>query len=100
MQTSHGVLVLPETTKRPAVAGQGESVMTQDPNDLRRQVHAQNNAWLIQLAGFFLGALVGVVIGAYVLIPMFGGTGLLLTVVAGFVGAWIGHRLALDAVMR
>jgi uncharacterized membrane protein YeaQ/YmgE (transglycosylase-associated protein family) len=51
-------------------------------------------------AGFFIGAIVGVVTGIYVLVPMFGGTGLLLTVVSGFVGAWIGHRLALDAVMR
>lgn len=74
-----------------------------DPNDLRRQVHAQNNAWLLQLAGFFGGAILGFLFGVFVIMGMLMpgyGTGLLLAFVATIVGAWIGSRLAQDYSLR
>ena len=61
--------------------------MSEDPRrELRRQVNQQNNAWLIQVAAFFVGGIVGLLFGVYVImgIVMPGdGWGLLWTMVAG-----------------
>lgn len=66
--------------------------------DQLRQVDRQNATWFLQLVGFFGGAVLGVLFGIYVVMGVLmpgSGTGLLLTVVTGFIGAYVGQRLVL-----
>ena len=75
--------------------------MDDDQRNLARNARRVQNLQILLVIGFLLGGLVGIIVGAYVIIPaVSGGLGYILAVVAVIGGAMIGQRVVLNILAR